>query len=196
MSTRKSPLYTILAILFSFVILAGGAAKLYRGINILNQSGSDPKVRELLMKGDASVEDANQQSIIVAPLFQELLGEFDRLGIAAFRSEKREDCEKIRGQFVSVNKRLQEASLSILDATKIGVDKKTNEFLMARSKSYDLLMSANEKNIDILSTILDESITELDAVIEKVQTIAMKRGEDEKAAAESSAIADQIANLP
>ena len=192
MATRKSPFYTILAILFSLVILGLGGSKFYRGISTLSQSGSDPKVRDLLVKSDASVADANQQSKTVAPLFQELLGEFDRLGVPAFRSEKREACEKIRGQFAEVKGLLQEVSTSLIDATKIGVDKKTTEFLMARSKSYDLLIKANEKNIEIISATLDESITELDDVVEKVQAIAMKREDDEKAAAEASAIADEI----
>jgi hypothetical protein len=196
MSTRKSPIYSILAVLFSLVILAGGAAKLYRGISGLSESGAAPKVRELLVKSDSSAEEANRQSAVVAPLFQDLLGEFDQMGLAAFRTEKRNECEKVSAQYVAVAAHLRDASKSILEATKHGTDAKTSEFLLARSESYECLIRANEKNIEIISVILDQSISDTDAVIEKVHSIATQRGEDEKASQVALATSNQVLKQP
>lgn len=192
MSNRKSPLYTVIAVLFGIVAIAGGAAKMYRGIGSLSNAGQDPKVDELLKKSDASVAEANSQIMVVVPAFQGLLNDFDTLGLAAFRLEKRDACEKIVEQFSVANNHLQEASISIIEATKLGTDDKTTAFLIDKSRSYELLVKVNAQNIDIVRATLDESIVDMDAVVEKVMSIATSRDADQKAADEATAAANAI----
>ena len=79
MSTRKSPLYTALAVVFGIIVLAGGAAKLYRGFSNLTSSGLDPKVGELLRESDAAIAEVNRETNAVVPAFQELLNDFDKM---------------------------------------------------------------------------------------------------------------------
>ncbi len=192
MSTQKSPFYTAMAVLFGIVVLAGGAAKLYRGVSNLSGSGLAPKVGALLKKSDASVAQADQQSTAIAPAFQELLADFDKLGLDAFRSEKRDSCEKLIEQFAAVSEHLNEASKSLVDATKHGADKNTNEFLVARSRSYKLFVKANNQNIDILRVTLDESIVDRNVLVEKILSLAQSRDADQQAAKELAAESDAI----
>ena len=190
MSNQKSRFSTILAVVFGLVVFAGGAAKLYRGISTLSGSGQDPKVLELLTKSDASVADANAQIVVASPAFQALLNDFDNLGLAAFRREKKSECEKVIEQFSVASSHLQEASKSIVEATKIGTDEKTTAFLTDKSKSYDLLAKVNAQNIEIIRTTLDTSIEDMDAVVEKVMSIAKNRDADQQAADAATAAAE------
>jgi len=178
-----------MAVLFGLVVLAGGAAKLYRGYSDLKSSGLDPKMGELLKKSDASVAEANRTTSTAVPAFQELLNDFDTLGFAAFRSEKIEACAKLSEQFAAVSAHLQEASNSIVEATKQGTDEKTTAFLLARSRSYELLVKVNTKNIDIIRATLDESMVDMNTIVEKVMSIAESRDADQKKADEASTAA-------
>ena len=186
MSSSKSPLYSVLAILVSLVVLAGGAAKLYRGVSQLKEPGANAKVDELLAKSDSSAEEANRQSAVIASAFQELLGDFDKLGIQAFRSEKREACEKLSEQFAAVSEHLHESSRVLVEATKHGTNEKTTSFLLMRSKSHELLGKANTQNMEIIRAILDESTVDVDAIVQKVQSIAESRDANQKAANEAA----------
>jgi hypothetical protein len=192
MASSKSPLYTALAFFFALIVLAGGAAKFYRGVSAMAKSSSDPKVRELLEKSDKAAEEANQQSNVVAPMFQELFTEFDRLGLTAFRAEKREACQKVIDHYKAISGHLQEASKSMIEATQLGTETKITDFLMARSKSYGLLIQAAQKNQEIVSAAMDESLADTDAVLNKIEALANSRDADHKAANEAAAEADAI----
>ena len=192
MSTRKSPLYTALAVVFGIIVLAGGAAKLYRGFSNLTSSGLDPKVGELLRESDAAIAEVNRETNAVVPAFQELLNDFDKMELAAFRAEKRETCTKLSEQFAAVGERLQLASKTIIEATQLGTDADTTAFLMARSRSYDLLIKVSKQNIDIIRATLDESVVDMDAIVGKVLSIAANRDADQKAADEATAAANAM----
>lgn len=192
MASSKSPLYAALAFFFSLIVLAGGAVKFYRGVSTMANSGSDPKVRELLEKSDKAVEEANRQSDVVAPMFQELLADFDRLGLAAFRSEKRDACQRVIEQYQAIGGHLQEASKLMVEATQLGTETKITEFLMARSKSYGLLIQAAQKNQEIISATMDDSLADTDAVLNKIEALAVSRDADHKAAKEAAAASDAI----
>lgn len=192
MSTQKSPLYKALGILFSLIVLAGGAAKLYRGVSNLKGAKLDPKVSELLEKSDQYIAEANSQSVATSTEFEVLLSDFDKLGIEKFRSEKRESCAQLTKQFEAIGQRLHEASTLLVEATKLGTNQKTTEFLLARSASYELLVKVNAQNIDIIRVTQDESIVDMNTVVEKVLSIAKKRDEDQKAANEATAASDAI----
>jgi len=192
MSNRKSPLYTVFAILFGIIAIVGGGAKMYRGFSNLSNSGQDPKVVELLTKSDASVAEANSQLAAVGPAFQNLLSDFDSMGLAAFRSEKKETCAQLIDQYSLANDHLQSASKSIVEATEFGTNTKTTAFLMDRSKSYDLLVKVNNHNIDIIRVTLDESIDDMDTVVEKVLSIAQSRDEDQEASDAAAVAADAV----
>ena len=192
MSTRRSPFYTALAILFSLIVLAGGAAKLYRGFNSMAQSGQSPAVRELLEKSDAAAAEANKKSEAASPAFDELLGDFDKLGITSFRAEKREACAKVTEQFNDVSKELEVASKSLIGASKQQTNEKLNKFILSRSKSYDLLVEANKKNVEIVSATLDESLIDANAVLVKIEAIAASRSAIQSEALQASAAADEL----
>lgn len=192
MASSKSPLYTALGFFFALIVLAGGAAKFYRGVSNMAKSGSDPKVRELLEKSDKAVDEANRQSNVVAPKFQELLAEFDRLGLAKFRAEKREACQEVIDQYKAIGDHLQEASKFMVEATQLGTEAKITDFLMARTKSYGLLIQAAQKNQEIVSATMDQSLAETDAVISKIGALAASRDADHQAANEAAAEADAI----
>lgn len=192
MSTRKSPLYTALAVVFGIIVLAGGAAKLYRGFSNLTSSGLDPKIGELLRESDAAIAEVNRETNAVVPAFQELLNDFDKMELAAFRAEKRETCTKLSEQFAAVGERLQLASKTIIEATQLGTDADTNAFLMARSRSYDLLVKVSKQNIDIIRATLDESVVDMDAIVGKVLSLAANRDADQKAADEATAAANAM----
>ena len=195
MSNSKSPLYSALAILVSLVVLAGGAAKLYRGYSRISSSESSAKVDELLEESDATVAEANRQSVVLTPAFRELLGDFDKLGIDAFRSEKQEACTKLSEQFAAVSEQLNESSRLLIEATKHGTNEKLTGFLLAKSKSYELQGKVNTEHIDMIRALLDESIVDVDAIVQKIQSItasavANRKAADE-AAEESAAILKQ-----
>ncbi len=192
MTTRKSPLYSGITLLFGLVIMAGGAAKLYRSFSNLSSAQANPKVDKLLEASDAAVAEANQKLLEVSPAFQELLNDFDQMGVDAFRSEKRETCAKIAEQFAAANEHLQVASNSIAEAVKEGTTEKVTAFLMARSKSYQLLVKANTQNINIIQVIIDESMVDMDSIVEKVLSIAESRDADQKAANDATATADAL----
>lgn len=192
MASNKSPLYTALAFFFALIVLAGGAAKFYRGVSTIAKSGSDPQVRELLEKSDKAAEEANQQSNVVAPKFQELLAEFDRLGLAKFRAEKREACQEVIDQYKAIGGCLQESSKCMVEATQLGTETKITEFLMARTKSYGLLIQAAQKNQEIVAAAMDESLADTDAVLNKIEALAVSRDADHQAANEAAAEADAI----
>lgn len=192
MSTNKSPLTSALAILFGLVVLAGGATKLYRGVSNMSSSGANPKIDELLKTSDAAVVEANRKMQSAGTGFQELLGQFDMLGINDFRTQKRDECAKMSEQFASANQQLQQASNSIAEAIKLGANKKVVPFLETRARSYELLVKVNAQNINILQTTLDESMVDMNAIIEKVTSIAQSRDADQKAANEASADADTM----
>jgi len=194
MSNQKSTLYTVITVVVGVVAIAGGVAKMYQGFGslALGSSTQDPQVDALLKKSDASVVEANTHLSVVGPAFQELLNDFDRLGLAAFRMEKLDACEKLSEQFSISSGHLTDASQSIIEATKLGTDKKITEFLLERSKSYDLLVKVNTQNIDIIRTLLDESIVDMEAVVEKVLSIAESRDENQKAADAATAAANAM----
>lgn len=91
-----------------------------------------------------------------------------------------------------MSKHLQEASNSLVEAIEIGTDEKTKAFLLARSQSYEQLINVNNQNIDIIRETLDESITDMNTVVDKVLSIAASRDADQKAADEAVAAADTI----
>lgn len=192
MSNSKSPLYSALAILVSLVVLAGGAAKLYRGVSQLKESGANSKVDELLTKSDSLAEEANRQSAAIAPAFQELLGDFDKLGVQTFRSEKREACEKLSEQFAAIGEHLHESSRGLVEATKHGTNEKTTDFLLKMSKSHEILGNASKQNTDIIRELLDESVVDVDVIVQKVQSIAESRDAKRKAANEMAEEANAI----
>ncbi len=192
MSNSKSPLYSVLAILVSLVVLAGGAAKLYRGVGQLKESGANSKLDGLLAKSDSLAEEANRQSAAIAPAFQELLGDFDKLGVQTFRSEKREACAKLSEQFAAVSEQLHESSRVLVEATKHGTNEKTTNFLLKMSKSHEILGNASTQNMDIIRAILDESVVDVDVVVQKVQSIAESRDAKRKEASELAEDANAI----
>ena len=192
MSTRKSPFYTAMGFLFSLVILVGGAAKLYRGVSGLSSTGGSDKVRELLTEGDAAVEIANREMVAVQSAFQTLFTDFDQLGVEAFRAGKREDCDKVIGQYESISNYLQLASSKIAEATKLDADAKVNEFLLPRSKSYDLLKKVCQQNIAMVQATLDTSLADADSVISKLEVIVASRDADQKAADDATNASDAV----
>ena len=196
MSTRKSPFYTVLGVVFGLIVLAGGAAKFYRGLSGLTSTGLNPKVKTLLEESDAAIAVANQQTSTVVPAFQQLLTDFDTLGVANFRAERREACATLTDQYTTINDQLQTASNKIKEAIKLGIDANTTAFLDARSKSYSLLVDVTKHNLDIIRTLLDESVVDTDAIVAKVQSIAENRALAEKAANEATAAADALLKRP
>ncbi len=120
--SKKSPFVSAISFVVGIVILAGGAAKLYRGINNLN-GGTDPKVTELLKQSDAAVEEANKTLTHVQPEFQQLLSDFDTLGVAAFRAEKKDASSHVIEDYVAAGDQLKKASQSIAEA--LVIDSKT-----------------------------------------------------------------------
>ena len=182
----------MLAIACGLVVLAGGAAKLYRGVSNLTDSASNSKVDELLKASDAAVEEANRKMQTAEAGFNEVLGQFDTLGITDFRAQKRDECAKLSDQYAAANQQLQQACNSIAEAVKLGAIKKVVPFLETRARSYELLVKANTQNINILQTTLDESMVDMNAIVEKVMSIAHSRDADQKAANEISAEADAM----
>ena len=74
----------------------------------------------------------------------------------------------------------------LVEATKHGTNEKTTSFLLMRSKSHELLGKANTQNVDIIRAILDESVVDVDVIVQKVQSIAESRDANEKAANEAA----------
>ncbi len=192
MAIQNSLFKSALTLLFSGIVLIGGAAKLYRGFSVLTSTRSNSVLDELLKKSDESVAEANRQSNEIAPVFQSLLGDFDQLGVAAFRLEKREACAQLTEQFTAVNNHLHVASTSLLEATNHGTSEKVTAFLKARSNAYELLVKVNTQNIDIIEATLDESIVDTDAIVELIMSIAKSRDADQIVADEATAAADAV----
>lgn len=189
MSNRKSPFYSAMAILFGLIVLAGGAAKFYRGLSALNSSSTNPKVRELLTASDAAVLDANREIQLAGPQFQTLLEDFDSMGPVSFRKERHQAAELLSQRYRTVIQQLRLASSKALEATQLDTDGKANGFLTAKSQSYEHLATANEKNAEIVQALMDTSISEVDAIIAKVQELATLRAADQKASDEADALA-------
>lgn len=189
--SKKSPVVSAISVVVGIVLLAGGAAKVYRGINTLS-GGSDPKVAELLKQNDTAIDEANKQLADALPRFQQLLNDFDSLGLVAFRNEKKEIGEQITQSLASATNNLKQAVQVISEALQLDDTKKIAEFLKLRSTSYEKLTSVCEQNIEIVRVMFDESLTDTDAIVAKVMEIATSRDENQKASDEAGAAADAM----
>ncbi len=154
--SKKSPIVSAISILAGLVIFAGGAAKLYRGISNLS-GGTDPKVTELLKQSDAAVEEANKTLTHVQPEFEQLLTDFDTLGVAAFRTEKKDASSHVISDFQAAVEQLKNASQAIAEALVLDSQTKVAGFLKTRATSYDKLVLASEQNIAVVNALLDEA---------------------------------------
>lgn len=190
MATGKSKLYSAFAILFSLIVLAGGAAKLFRGVNALAKNDSNPKIREILTESDAAIDKADQDAVSANSAFRDLLSDFDTMGPQVFRAEKGQACEKLCARYTAICDHLTRASNKAMEAVKIGVSDKLQGFLSEKSKSYDLLVKANTRNIDIIHALLDESMVDANTIVAKIKTIAESRDADKKASREADTKAD------
>ncbi len=192
MTTKRSPIYTVLAVLFGVIMIAGGLAKAFRGFSQLTATDSTPAVRDLLVKSDAAAEEANRKSEAVSTAFDELLAEFDKLGVAKFRAEKSDACANVSEQFNAVTKELDLASNALKDASKLESNEKLKNFILTKSKSYDLLVEANKKNVDIVAATMDESLPDVNAVLAKIESLAASRATIQKESLDASTAADEL----
>ncbi len=178
------------------IVLAGGAAKFYRGISGLTKPQSNSQVRDLLVKSDEAAADANGKSIAIAPAFDALLGEFDRLGVAEFRAQKQDDSARLSGQFKQVSDALGTASGLLLEAAKLESNPKLTSFITARSKSYEMCIEANSKNIEIIAATMDKSLADSAAVLARIESIVADRNAAQEAAQKAAATADELLKQP
>ncbi len=192
MSNKRSPIYTVLAVLFSVIVIGGGVAKLYRGYSQITQADPVRAVRELLEASDKAAAEANRKSEAVAPAFDEILGDFDRLGIEKFRAEKRDASTDVIDQFGLVSEQLERASTSLKYAGQIEPNEKMKSFIESRSKSYDLLVEANQKNIEIVRATMDPSLADVNAVLTKIESLVASRTAIQKESLDASAAADEL----
>lgn len=189
--SNKSPVVSAISIVAGIVIFAGGAAKLYRGISNLN-GGTDPKVTVLLEQSDAAVEEANKSLTKVQPEFEQLLSDFDTLGVTAFRTEKNVASSQVIGEFQAAVEQLKKASQAISEALTLDSETKVAGFLKTRATSYDKLALASEQNIAIVNSLLDETTTDTDAIIAKITSIAEVRDAHQKEANELTKASDAM----
>lgn len=192
MTTKKGPIYTILGIAVGVVILLGGAAKLYRATQSISSGNANQQVRDLLGESDKAVEAANQGMGAVFPSFQKLLGDFDASELSAFRQEQANSAANIKADYLSINDKLQMSLQKIAEATKLGVDPQLGSFLEARSGSYKHLIQVNLKNKEIVEAIMDPSMSDRAAILDKIVSIVASRDVEQKAYEASAANADGL----
>ncbi len=178
--------------MFSVIVIGGGVAKLYRGYSQITQADPVRAVRELLEASDKAAAEANRKSEAVAPAFDEILGDFDRLGIEKFRAEKRDASTDVIDQFGLVSEQLERASTSLKYAGQIEPNEKMKSFIESRSKSYDLLVEANQKNIEIVRATMDPSLADVNAVLTKIESLVASRTAIQKESLDASAAADEL----
>ena len=80
----------------------------------------------------------------------------------------------------------------IAEATKLGVDPQLDSFLEARSGSYQHLIQVNLKNREIVEAIMDPSMSDRAAILDKIGTIVASRDVEQKAYEETAANADGL----
>ncbi len=189
---KSAPLMTAIIVIVAAVAIVGGGFKMLSGIQQMSGSSSDPKVDLLLKESDIALDEANKQNQIVIPTFQQLLNDFEQLGIERFRKEKRELSENLVAEFAKTTDRFQVAAKKLDDAAILSVDKKLNAFVVIKSKSYGLLGKVCEQDAEMIRVLLDDSLTDGAAITGKVLELASSRDTTQKAANDATVEADAV----
>ncbi|MDZ4849552.1 MAG: hypothetical protein SGI77_09670 [Pirellulaceae bacterium] len=187
-----APLMTTIIVIVAAIAIVSGGFKMFSGVQKIASSSSDPKVDLLLKDSDVALDEANKQNQIVVPAFQQLLNDFDQLGVESFRKEKREVSDNLVAQFAKTTGQFQMAAKKLDAAAILSVDKKLNAFIVIKSKSYGLLGNVCDQNAEIIRVLLDDSLVDSAAITEKVLKLAASRDATQKAANDATTEADVI----
>lgn len=189
---KRAPLMTAIIVIVAAIAIVGGGLKMFSGTQKITSSSSDPKVDLLLKESDAALDEANKQNQIAVPAFQQLLSDFDQLGVEGFRKEKRELSENLVVQFAKTAEQFQTAANKLDTAALLSADKKLNAFLVIKSKSYGLLGKVCDQDVEMIRVLLDDSLTDGAAITGKVLELAASRDATQKAADDATTEADAV----
>ncbi len=189
---KIAPLMTAIIVIVAAIAIVSGGFKMLSGIQKIASSSSDPKVDLLLKESDVALDEANKQNQTAIPAFQQLLNDFDSLGVEGFRKEKRELSTNLVAQFAKTTEQFQMAAKKLDAAAELSVDKKLNAFIVIKSKSYELLGKVCDQNAEMIQVLLDDSLADGAAITEKVLALAASRDATQKAANDATTEADAV----
>jgi hypothetical protein len=190
---KTNLLKTIALLSFGLIGIVLGVAQIQRGIKEITGAGRDPELQRLLVDSDKAVDDANKLMQDVAPLFQQLLDEVDKVGLDLVHQQKQELAQQVSEKFEKASVLLHTAAKELDEAVQHKVADKYKAFLADKSLSYRLTADACDRNREIVTLVMDKSIDKLEVLMPKIESAAAKREEAQKAAAEASAKAEEAA---
>ncbi len=189
---KRSSLTTAIIVIVAAVAIVSGGLKMFSGIQKVASSNSDPKVDLLLKESDDALDEANKQHQIVVPAFQQLLNDFDQLGVEGFRKEKSELSGNLITQFTNTAAQFQMAAKKLDAAAMISKNEQLIAFMTLKSKSYGLLGKVCDQNVEMIQVLLDASLTDDAAITGKVLELAASRDATQKTVIDTTTEADAI----
>ncbi len=190
---KRSPLTAAIIVIVAAVAIVGGGLKMFGGIQKIASSSSDPKVDLLLKESDAALDEANKQNQLVVPAFQQMLNDFDQLGVEVFRKERSELSGNLITQFTNTAAQFQLAAKKLDAAAMISKNEQLNAFMTLKSKSYGLMGKVCNQNVEMIQVLLDASLTDAAVITGKVLELAASRDETQKTVIDTTTEADAIA---
>ena len=183
----------LVVVLIGLAAIVIGIAQFRRGVKELRGPDSDPRIKQIRADVDTAVGEANRNSANAQPLFQQLLGDVDTLGLAKVREQQRDAARKISDTFGRAAEQFRLAATHLDDWAALNPDEKTMAYLTTKKRGYTLAAQAHDVNQEILRLVLDDSIRTLDELLPKLQEAAARRDALQKSSTEAEAQANDMA---
>ena len=194
-STLGATWLRIFMIICGVIVAAGGVAQVYKGAKTMR--GADrAELAQVLTESDAALAEGQRLLNEATPAFQRLLAEVDKMGLGLYRTQQKAEAMKTSELIGRSAAQFRLAEQKIEEAKKVNKNSKLKPYLDAKGLSYDRVALSLAVNQEIIAMTLDESITELEVLLPKLQEAAARRDALDKEASvasdESKQLGEQI----
>jgi hypothetical protein len=182
-------------IICGVIVALGGAAQIWKGVKTMR--GADrAELARLMNESDVALAEAQRLLSEASPAFQQLLGDVDKLGLGVFRAQQKQAATKTSELIGRTVAQFRLAEEKLEAAQKVNRSGRLKQFLDVKIVSYDRVAQSLAVNQEIVDLVLDESITDMQVLLPKLQEAAARRDALEKeaqaASEESKEISRQI----
>ncbi len=185
----------VFMIICGVIVALGGAAQIWKGVKTMR--GADrAELARLMNESDVALAEAQRLLSEASPAFQQLLGDVDKLGLGVFRAQQKQAATKTSELIGRTVAQFRLAEEKLEAAQKVNRSGRLKQFLDVKIVSYDRVAQSLAVNQEIVDLVLDESITDMQVLLPKLQEAAARRDALEKeaqaASEESKEISRQI----
>ena len=157
------------------VAIVAGASAIRRGMAEMRDDGMSAKASALIDSIEVAVTSGNTRTAAMQPTFMSLLSSVDSLGVLAVHRDKQDVARRVAAQLDSTVADLRRAASLSDSASKLVTQDARKRFLQAKVESYTRWADGTAINREIITMLMDESITSNGELLPKILAAAKQR---------------------